>query len=59
MKKKINFISVILASIIYFIILFFVNDPGNHLKEIRYVSILAIPCIMVFISSLTESDKKN
>lgn len=59
MKKKINFTSVILASIIYFIILFFLNDPGNHLKEIRYVSILAIPCIMVFISSLTESDEKT
>lgn len=59
MRKIINIISLIIMSIVYIYLLFICKLGSAHLKELKYVYILAIPCLMVFLSSLLTNKKKN
>ena len=59
MTKIINYFSVILSIIEYSLLLFFYKLDSNYLKEIIYVYLLAIPCVMVFISSFLVDDQKT
>ena len=59
MKKILNYISVLIGSIMYILLLFVFNIHSNILREIKHVYFLAIPCFMILISSFLTTDKKT
>src|SRR5699024_5567246 len=59
MKKILNYISVLIGSIMYILLLFVFNIHSNILREIKHIYFLAIPCFMILISSFLTNDKKT
>ena len=57
MKKILNYFAVIISIVVYLLMLFVYEIDGNHLKEIKYVYILAIPCFMLLITSFFKEGK--
>ena len=59
MKKILNYISVLIGSIMYILLLFVFDIHSNILREIKHIYFLAIPCFMILISSFLTTDKKT
>ena len=57
--KILNYISVLIGSIMYILLLFVFDIHSNILREIKHIYFLAIPCFMILISSFLTTDKKT
>lgn len=58
-KKYLNYFITIISIIIYLLLIFYYQLDGNHLKELKYVYVLAIPSFMLLITSFLVKDKKE
>lgn len=57
--KKLNNILFILDCILYFVFIMLLDYSVTSKKELEFIFILAIPCIMLFIYSLKEKNRKK
>lgn len=56
--KYINIILFVLSCIIYFILIM-ILPYGDAKKEIDFIFVLAVPCIMIFLKSLKDKNRKK